>query len=225
MTVPTRELERILGSAGVTANVLSRRLRHIFRVIEDNRAGFPANTGYDTPRTSGGRTVLYCDHHEQELADCLKAGHTCVGTPVPVHSDPTGDAVASGADLAAGYAREIEQLVLDIAAKVDRLHRIGELLHPTRPLDRRGRKALEHNTPDLCEIHHLAGGRFPAVGFTDLTDAPTAVRVMPEKRLVCRWCRDYAISTGDWPTVAQAEANALGKKVRRPAHILRHRAS
>lgn len=83
--------------------------------------------------------------------------------------------------------------------------------------------ALVHQQP--CEIHHLAGGRFPAVGFTDLSEAPSAVRVMTEKRLVCRWCRDFATSTGDWPTVAQAEANALGKKVKRTAHILRHRAS
>lgn len=207
------ELERRLMLIISSASTHLRRLPELLAAIRNMEVGYPTSVGYEGDRTSGHTTVLdtWCAKHLQEVDICQGQGHKCAGVPVPSVSDPTGEAAVIQRDAARAHERELGDIVTRLERDLRRLDRIGDLYLQSE-LTAKAIAALRAEAKDLCEIHHLAGFDVEALVYTDLSKAKKAKRRLEPKH-VCRWCRDFGVAAGRWPTTTEATANARGQRV------------
>lgn len=173
---------------------------------------------YDTDR---GGSIIWCDHHEREVAACHKAAAaigevpSCQGVPLPKMTDRTGDqAVAT-------RVYDDQRTIDRIAAQMQRLG--SELIgiakrYQDSDLTPAVEKQLEQANRPKCERHLRYGYEREA-----RSQSGTRVRrrdgsyVFTEAHKLCEWCEDVARDLGRLATEQEIHSHAQGKRLMRSA--------
>lgn len=205
--IPTpADVERVIA---LIRDVFGPARRHQHHHALDN-ARLWTDPAYRAAATREGAPghVLECRDHERDLQDCLRAGLTCRGIPVPTRSDPTG-AAATAHDPELDHARALVEdyaLQLELLEATVRRFRAAFLRLSGTRVDSRG---LEVENAPLCtSCYRNNGHRTPATTRTD------AGGQLAEKLQLCRWCADFAREHGTLPTLDQVRAHHQGRTVR-----------
>lgn len=156
--------------------------------IGQARRAHPAGQSLE-PASSNTRTVLWCDHHRGDLADC-PPGDLCRGTPVPVTSDKTGDTGTQNADTSDPADADLRDLAkakghLRSAARI--LHRLHHAYTP-RPADAYVRTNTAVNDRGCSSCARLT------ITLSDGSKVPRWERIYRDG--LCRWCYDWRRKTG-----------------------------
>ena len=123
--------------------------------LEDRKEGYGTGRRYDATGSTV-RSVIWCHIHDRDLNDECRA-ELCVGEPVEVPSDPTGDRAA---DLADGHIDpaqaeedEISRLVRNIRRDADTLLAKVVALQPHEPNTVEQKRADQENERNRLNIH------------------------------------------------------------------------
>lgn len=113
--LPAVDQELVARFAGAVqaAGGLTRRLPATLHVMRDNQAGQPRAAAPD----AHGERVAWCWDHERTVAECDRAGLTCVGEIIAGASDPTGEA-ATVSDRAEHDRRALARALVRAATAV-----------------------------------------------------------------------------------------------------------
>lgn len=184
-------------------------LTALVEAIEDAHAGQPGAMHYDAIGRSTMSTVLWCDEHQQELADCHRQEEVCSrGVPIPVHPDPTGDA-AVNYDQARTDDRHLRKAVHALENVADTLERL-HASYSKRTATKEERKATEQdNDKGACEVCHRSDVYAPAI-----VTASDAKGNLPRFYRLCRWHLDFALSYGRLPNDTEEKRHHDGGRVR-----------
>lgn len=145
----------VRGVRRVKVDVLLDRIRDFQGGFSPTASGRPGDTG-------GPSTVLVCTvHADEDLVDCQRAGRVgCVGEPVEVPADPTGDAVVSAMvsgsrDRAREDEAELQATVIELLAAARKLDRLAATYEPAAVGSKVRREAGEG--PAGCEWCRTVG--------------------------------------------------------------------
>lgn len=147
-------------------------------------------------------------HEHAKLIHALKDMHAGFpsGRSAPGGQDQPDRtfSAATGKDPARRDLQRVDQLITEISSRTRELDSLRrQYLHPVQP-------SRDQDT-EGCEIAALAGGWEALHRFTDLDG------LLPRKYRLGRWAYDWAIATGDVPTVDEMDRHLRGVRVRRPA--------
>jgi hypothetical protein len=226
--------------AGILDQATGRRdhdQRTVIDRIRNNQNGTPGARPTDT--TNGTGATPWCWHHQREITACRRlcklhlvpitrcrtAGRRCyltlgcVGTPVDVGGDTTGE-LALRPDQAAADLAQVEKDWRTVRHARERIAGTYSRYtpRPATAVERRLLTVANEGTPgcDSCARTEVEPGVPRWVPpLTD--DSSTVGGLLDEPRLLCRWCYDHVVRTdGLVPNVAELEDHHDGKRVNCP---------
>ena len=176
--------------------------------ILDAMSGQPGAATYDAIGRSNMKSVLWCDEHQQELADCHRQEHTCSrGIPIPVHPDPTGDAAVNH-DKARADERQLRKIVQTLENAADLAEHLHDAYETRAPTAAEKRATEEDNDKGACEVCHRSDIYAPAI-----VTASNAKGNLPRSYRLCRWHLDFALSYGRLPNDTEEKRHHDGGRV------------
>lgn len=204
-------MTRLSDRFGAVTERLDRigwRLATTEEAITDAMAGQPGAASYDAIGRSNMKSVLWCDEHQQELADCHRQEHTCSrGIPIPVHPDPTGDAAVNH-DKARSDERQLRKAIHTLENVADLLESIHGAYATREPTAAEKRATEQDNDKGQCEVCSRSDVYTPAI-----VTSSNAKGNLPRHYRLCRWHLDFTLSYGRLPNDAEEKRHHDGGRV------------
>jgi hypothetical protein len=181
--------------------------------LVDAQPGQPGAASYDGD--GGGTTsVVVCDRHQCDIMACIQRGDVgCTGQPIPKRTDPTGQA-GSSSDKASLDVREFRKACRTVALLSERMVRILAEYEPRAANAYERQQTVKDNDDRGCaSCSRLEVSK----GIARWEPVSKGVRIGDEVVQCCRWCGDWARSTGSLPDRKTLQDHHDGKRIRRSA--------
>jgi len=164
----------------------------------------------------GPGSVVVCDAHDRDIAECQRQDLFCTGHPIPARTDPTAAAAVSGDPAGrdmADFRRASQRVLRDAEVMVRILERYG-----ARPAN-----AYERSLTTVEQIGNEDPGcqscsRLEvAKGVPRWEPAEQGAKIDGEVVRLCRWCRAWWGTSGTLPSRDVLERHHRGERIKRPA--------
>jgi hypothetical protein len=190
---------------GTISNAASLLTKHcalrsrLQQAMIDNLNGQPRAASFESDRTTGHDTILFCWDHQTDLKVCHKNDLPCTGDVIPTATDTTGEA-ATNPDKARSDQRELDKIEKQIIQLTHRLAQLDDLYLPTRLPDKAGRAKLASPGEPGCALCETQAKTWSP----PMTKAPTTVAGnLKVALLLCRSHYDFVRTEGRIPTPSE----------------------
>jgi hypothetical protein len=191
----------IAQAAALLARHVALRTR-LRQAMVDNLNGQPRAASFESDRTTGHDTILFCWDHEQDPTACHKQGLMCQGDTIATHTDTTGEA-ATNPDRARSDQKELERIEKQLISLAHLLAHLDDRYLPARLPDKAGRAKLATPGSPGCDwCWDQAKTWSPPT-----TKQPTTVAGnLLTAKLCCRGHYDYIRTIGRDPSTSETQA-------------------